>query len=190
MDPIKCFWLEPTDQILLRLRRFTFSATPPCPAHSSGIHDASVSVGQAHRSEYTHVHGDSWDHEDQRWAKQCDCGYMFKDTDQWQFNPDRLYRRTDTDEYVTLARAPVGAMYNATWMLDNPHYKSHEGVCLMLKTPGGDWCVDGPSYNNGVTGPGWTRTGAIPDGVTAMPSIPTPRFHGWLRNGYLIPLVG
>lgn len=182
---IRCFWLEPTEDVEMRLRRYVFSTVEKCATSGFEYHNADVSIGRVHRSKAPDVHGDCWPHDDPRWPATCACGYTFQPPDQWQFNPDTLYRRADTDDLVTLAAAPVGAMWNADWLIDADGYSCVGGVVLMVKTPGGEWCVDGPAYNGGNVHPrAWTRSGAIPD-VTAQPSIAMPRYHGFLRNGWL-----
>lgn len=108
-----------------------------------------------------------------------------------------FYRRADTGLTMLLDEAPAGAMWNAWWIgRESRVYKGPgsfigpDGIALMVKTPGGDWFVDGPANN----GPGWTRSGAPPR-VTASPSILIPHgrgasrepYHGWLRNGVLVP---
>jgi hypothetical protein len=73
-------------------------------------------------------------------------------------------------------------MYDAYWMKDFSDYKKRsDGIMLCVKTPGGDWIVDGPSNN----GNGWERTGTVPK-ITATPSILMARYHGWLRDGWLV----
>ena len=71
-------------------------------------------------------------------------------------------------------------------------YHGPDGRCLVLKTPAGDWMIDGPSRNNGITGAGWTRTGDPPN-ITVRPSIGMGdgkgkgrwKYHGHLNNGVL-----
>jgi hypothetical protein len=54
---------------------------------------------------------------------------------------------------------------------------------LVVRTPAGDWWVDGM-----IEGPGWQRTGTPPY-VSAKPSIILIRgaleYHGWLQDGLL-----
>lgn len=126
-------------------------------------------------------------HDDPRWPKACGCGYIFVDSDEWQLFQKMLYRRADNGEIITMEDAPAGAMWNAWWMAKDRIYKGpgsyvgQDGICLSVKTPGGDWLVDGPANN----GAGWTREGAVPD-ITASPSILiTNRYHGFLRAGWL-----
>jgi hypothetical protein len=63
-----------------------------------------------------------------------------------------------------------------------------DGMTLILRTPGGDWVIDGPSYRYGeVVGSGWKRKGEPPH-LTVTPSIVMPGFHGMLTNGFLVPV--
>jgi len=194
-DRIRCFWLEPVERYELSLRRYTSSADTreKCTASGYGYHNASAVLGRAGIErcpvvrEGQPVHGDHWPHDDGRWPATCACGYAFVLGDEWQFNLDQLFKRSDSDELVTLRSAPAGAMYDARWMADNGSYKRIDGITLVVKTPAGEWCVDGPSYDGGkISGPGWTRSGKVPD-VTARPSIHFPgQYHGWLTDGWLI----
>jgi hypothetical protein len=198
-NAIRCFWLEKTALVEMDLRRFKHApvvngtSVRECPApENHGYHNAHALIGQSNRDDCTDVHGDSWPHSDPRWPTHCSCRYEFAPGDEWQFNPNRLYRRVDTGELMTLQRAPAGAMTDADWLRDRGYsradglgYKCIDGITLQVKTPDGWWCVDGPSYNNRVAGPGWTRTGQVPE-VTAHPSILMTNYHGWLRDGYLV----
>ncbi len=186
---IKCFWIEPTDQVMRSLRRFTYTEKRVCPA--GGNHEASQEIGQCGASECPKlyegnpVHGDLWPHDDPMWPKNCrKCGEAFQEDDEWQFRPDTLYRRTDTGEVFTAHNAPPGAMRHAEWMSHFDHYNLDD-IILECKLPGGTWwCVDGRA-NNGTPGsPGWTRTGVVPE-ITARPSIAAPNYHGFLTDGYL-----
>lgn len=110
-----------------------------------------------------------------------------------------LYKTAD-GSVMTLSAAPIGAM----WSEVHPHVRpgsgsvGPDGLCLMVKTPGGNWCVDGPSWENGElkSEHGWTRTGTPPK-ITVNPSIHLlttapdgsdrkTLYHGWLRDGVLI----
>lgn len=196
MVKIRCFWLEPTDQIELSLRRYRGSDFAKCATSGWGYHNVDQIVERLSTvqlaargwpmSEGRPVHiGDAVPRSDPHWPRACSCGYQFVDDDEWQCNPDTLYRRSDNGELVTLARAPVGAMWNAEWMGES--WKGPDGIHLCVRTPGGEWSVDGPSYQGGKiqNERGWTRTGTIPD-VTANPSILIPgKYHGFLRAGWL-----
>lgn len=188
MDRIQCFFLEPSDQAEITLRRFTFTGPGvDCPKQSYG-HDASAVIGiepyalrlalQDVDGEYTYG-----DRQDARWPLNCSaCGYAFQPADEWQRGSTRLYKRSDTGALVTIRAAPVGAMWFADWMQQGataPLYRGPDGHCLVLKTPDGDWCMDGPASNGDPAKPGWVRSGSPPL-VVAMPSISQPKYHGWL----------
>lgn len=183
---IRCFWLEPSDQVEMTLRRFVWSdKAGKCGATVTGAHDASVAIGRVAKKDVTDVHGDHWPHADPRWPRQCACGYTFSDEDQWQFNPHALYRRADTGELLVLGRAPAGAMWNAYWLRGIKTFKDRpDGVVLIVRTPGGDWAVDGPSSNGNGWERGGTPAGPAPD-VDVNPSIVCGAYHGFLRHGWL-----
>lgn len=151
-----------------------------CPKGSCTC-DAVVVVGECAADDSSRIPSDELKL-DPRWPKACECGYVFQPEDRWQDSNHRFYRRTDTGELHLLSSAPVGAMWDAVWYKDIKTYKvRQDGIMLVVRTPGGDWCVDGPSNN----GNGWERTGTVPK-VTANPSISMPDYHGWLRDGYLV----
>ena len=184
-DRIRCFFLEPTGFARRFLRRYVPAAADrPCPL-VYGYHDADVLIDVVASGA---VSGDLHPHDDPRWPSRCACGHAFEPGDEWQLFHRDLYARRDTGEQTTLSEAPHGAMWYADWFSD---YKGPDGHTLVVKTPGGDWIVDMPP---GGKGRPWTRTGAPPD-VTATPSIAIGRdppgdgpwkYHGWLRDGYLV----
>lgn len=179
---IQCFFLEPMAFARESLRRFTFSDRAACPANSWG-HDASVIIGNVPYPPADRMGegGDTVSHDDPNWPKKCaQCDYLFKPEDQWQRNLNRLMHRGDHGAmWTTLAEAPVGSMWYADWY----PWRGPDGHCLVVKTPGGEWIVDGPSSGGGTP---WTRTGEVPR-VTANPSIHFPgKYHGWLREGVLV----
>jgi hypothetical protein len=182
-DRVECFLLTPSEYAQESLRRYSSTQDEKC--FPFGYHNASVPIGTLPfpHSDLDGKPGKGIGHEDPRWPKTCACGYVFQDTDAWQHNIIRLYQRSDhVTLMTTLAEAPIGALWDADWY----NWKGPDGRCLVLKTPGGDWVIDGPSSSNdGSKGPPWTRTGEVPM-VTASPSIHFPgKFHGWLRNGIL-----
>lgn len=164
----------------MSLRRFTFEGCT-----KSWGHDAKVSLEQVPYPLANNLDGESRiavDHGDARWPAHCTaCGYAFVEGDEWQVNKTRLYRRLETGELMPLSRAPAGAMWFASWLQGMDDFKSPDGNILVLRTPGGDWVVDGPASGGGGH---WTRTG-VPPKVTANPSIICDSYHGWLRDGYL-----
>ncbi len=190
---IKCFWLRPTRQILRSLRRYTHGDSKPCPGGGWG-HSASAVLGQCGVHELPKkyvgrpVHGDLWPHDDPLWPKHCSrCGYEFVDEDIWQFNPDRMYLRVDTQEMMTKHAAPPGAMINiGDWMCTDFIVNRYpDKIVLECKLPDGTWwCVDGRATNGTPESEGWIRTGVVPN-ITARPSIATPGYHGFLTEGYL-----
>lgn len=88
---------------------------------------------------------------------------------QWLRNPA-------TGEEYPVHDAPPGAMFFADWY--------QEGATLAVKLPDGTvWLID-LEYEPGKK---WTRHGK-PPAITATPSILTANYHGWLRDGQLIPV--
>jgi hypothetical protein len=179
MKVIQCFWLEPSDVAETSLRRYSKNN---CPS-SWGYHNASVSVGRKHYP-LGGYHGEYRNHDvdktDPHWPTHCQCGYAFQASDEWQTGTTRLYRRVESGELYLLSQAPVGAMWDADWYRDIEGYVKGHPEILTVKTPGGDWVVDGPSNSGG----NWTRTGTVPN-VTANPSIVCGGYHGFLRSGRL-----
>ena len=120
----------------------------------------------------------------------------FAQDDRQQVWFETVYRRSDTHRLVMLRDAPVGAMWHAPWYREmaersqeagqtKPTFSAHpDGRCLMVRTPGGDWCVDQRSSQGGY----WRRDG-VPPYVTAHPSIALgdpERYHGWRKGGILV----
>lgn len=179
---IQCFWLEPSEIAEKTLRRYG-RGDANCPGRW-GYHNASVSLGQVPYSSQNSLNGeyrDAADKTDPRWPTHCSCGYQFQDEDNWQTGLTRLYRRAETGELFNLAEAPVGAMWDACWYRNIKGFNSSHPEMLMVRTPGGDWAVDGPSSNGG----NWTRSGSVPN-VTAKPSIMCGGYHGFLTSGFLV----
>src|SRR3954452_17871442 len=139
MARIRCFLLEPTGQAQVKLRRYAHVGD--CPL---GYHDASTffrNEPEVTNDEGYLCHnsvGDVPSHDDPRWPRQCSgCSYLFREEDVWQRFTERLYRRKDTGEEMTLRDAPPGAMWEAWWFDDMwvPQGKHN----LVVRTPGGDW---------------------------------------------------
>lgn len=213
MTEIACFLLEPTDEQRVSLRRYRSSGTSDkCPL-PYGYHTAQAQIGIAPitygdvawgpgRSRIIeHLDEALWrpSHEDSRWPALCDCGYAFQPDDYWQLFTEQLWRRTDTGELTTLQETVPGAMWFAWWFEGQPHYCGPDGRSLVVKTPGGDWMVDGPASN--CTLPEdrehrcWVRHGEAPritvgkNGNTCAAgagSILAGSYHGFLRDGKLV----
>lgn len=112
-----------------------------------------------------------------------------------------VWRRTDTgEEFEYLSAVPVGGMWFADWYGDSFCKPQLEHV-LIVKTPGGDWVVDGQSSNCTIPDDRkqerhhcWIIEGKLPNitvsknGITCQAgggSILIGSYHGFLRNGYL-----
>lgn len=192
MDPIQCYMLEPLQKVRLHLRRYS-AGVYTCPLPYK-YHNAMVLLREE-PCEGSLAHCSSFltpeEKADPNWPKVCDCGYLFTDEDAWQHFRSHVYRRTDTGEEMILSEAPPGAMWNADWMLTDKGrkpgdlYCGPDGLCLIIKTPGGEWMIDGPASNGPEGKPCWTRSGTPPN-LTATPSILCGGFHGWLRDGRLV----
>lgn len=190
---IRCFLLEPTGRAVRKLRRFRWSSDGPCVGRDArpGAYsycDAFEPLDVVDGTE--HVNGDSWPHDDPRWPTKCrSCGRQFTAADEWQLWTEREMRRSDTGALTTIRDADPGAMWFADWLAEAGAGADHTArragqAHLIVKTPAGDWDIDGPSSN----GNGWTREGTAP-AITARPSIGigTPfRYHAWLTAGELV----
>lgn len=179
MSGIKVFWLEPVAMIERSLRRFKSGNTCPLPF---GYHSISVPIGRDVRelppktpdeARYERSDPDPEDFaEDPRWPTHCDCGYAFTDEDRRQVNEERLYAALPTCDLYTLHKAPVGAMWDAWWMPSM--WAGPDGVCLVVRTPGGDWVVDDQASN-------CTRDQCVPDAEGRR--IFTRSHYCWVRHG-------
>jgi hypothetical protein len=196
---VRCFFLEPTGRYVRELRRYSerqrydVDRQPEPNACKLAYHDAKVVLdiqdgGTGDENELP-ASGDVFPHTDPRWPTHCSgCGYEFTGSDEYLLNHTAEYRRTDTGELTTIRDAPVGAMWLAPWLAGHGSI-TYQGQRsgqphLIVKTPRGDWDVDGPSTN----GNGWSWTGnpRHPVTVTARPSIQIHSFHAFLTNGELV----
>lgn len=179
MEPIKCFFLEPTGVEKMGLRRYGSDSDcmTKCP---TGWHDATTDIGRCSVEEapqLQRVYADER-RDDPRWPKTCEkCGYEFKPTDAYQLFTQQVYRRVDTGEELTLREAPAGAMYYADWMIDRwdgwdkskslPWGPGPDGHFLVVKCPpaGREWNVDSRASNCDLKEDNehkcWVRHGSI-----------------------------
>jgi len=188
MNPVRCFYIEPTDRVRRQLRRYCDDLTKPCPSRYKYHNGHQPFAEGTCRMDETKVWRFDDAHEtpprdDPRWPTKCDdCDYLFTEKDHYQLFHDVIYVRKDTGEEFALRDAPVGAMWDGDWY----PWKGPDGKCLVLRCPPegayNDWIIDGPSSNEKRP---WTRTGEPPR-VTANPSILWPNYHGWLRDGVLV----
>ncbi len=193
---IECFLLYPTNMVRRHLRRYAgwimVDGLPKqrggrCEIEGNdGYHQAWVRVEDtvAHQDEGKNLLCEHWSSHkgDSRWPTYCACGYQFQRNDEWQVFTELIYMR-DTGETMTLREAPVGAMWDAVWFKGAKNYGGPDGLCLVVKTPGGEWCIDGPSSAGG----NWVRTGSPPK-ITVRPSIGIGNpfwYHGFLTEGVL-----
>lgn len=185
-----CFWTERTGEAEVSLRRYTDAE---CPA--GRYHNSSAAIGRRPLLLNTDGYVKVLPLENYAghplWPVACACGYIFADDDEWQVDQEPIYRADDGREWPHRS-LPVGAMQDAAWL--HGFGTGPDGIALVVVLPpeAADtrshwWHVDGPSRNNGVPGPGWTRTGdpRNPPSLSVTPSILTPDYHGFLTNGIL-----
>ena len=180
MSKIKCLMLEPTTLVRDELRRWAVGS------RDSHCHDASSVVYMSREKlpdDISRCDTEDVDRSNLLWPKTCSCGYEFADSDHWQVCITQLYCCPD-GALVILNEAPPGAMWFADWMAELGIEGPDGHVLVVALPPKGGlndvWVIDQKSQN----GSGWTRTG-VPPTVTVTPSILTPRYHGFLRDGYL-----
>ena len=196
---IPVFWLEATDQNRRFLRRYSSGRKGHCP--ESGCHNARVEI---ERGPDVVVNGysiaESPPMDDTRWPTQCSCGYVFAEDDHYQLFSEHIYRRSDTGGEETIRDASPGAMWDAWWL----GRKGPDGISLMVKTPSGDWFVDGRASNCTMPEDNehkcWVRHGNPKNPQGSEPlhvdkngntcgagagSIGQEAYHGFLHNGYL-----
>lgn len=190
---IKCFFIEPTGMEYRYLRRYS-----DLHVNDKHYHDAMISLDIV--PDVNEPSGDNiWPREDERWPKECSCGYKFEETDHWQLFHRSQYIDKTTGKLYTLREAPEGAMWYSDWYPEE--WRGPDGHSLVVKVPKDhDWLIDGVASN--CTKPGdkshrcWIRHGVPPNitvdknGNTCSAgggSILTPDWHGFLRNGVLEP---
>jgi hypothetical protein len=183
---IECFWLEPIELGASTLRRYEkCDSYGSCPQNRMRIHDTTVAIGEVPypfgKERYTGYGADDVPHDHPQWPKVCEtCGYVFKDTDVWQHNVHRLFKGAPDGKLYSTRNMPPGAMYDAFWSVKGP-----DGIALaVVLPPDGGYDVWHPDANSS-NGTPWTRTGTVPK-VTCSPSVQTPRYHGHLRDGFLV----
>jgi hypothetical protein len=179
--PHRVFWLEPTELVQVRLRVYRYEKDVSCIAatHAEQCCDADVVIypqaahsawiedleGGTHRTR-TELVGE----DDPRWPSHCDaCGVAFSSSSAPstpQVWAETLYRGAPDGQLYTLRNAPIGAMWHADWLADHAGgaWTGPDGLSITVRTPGGDWCIDGEASNCTrkqsvpVEGkPGWTR---------------------------------
>lgn len=149
---------------------------------------------------------DGWPRDDPRWPKECErgCGHVFQNHEVYQLFYEREWKRSDTGTIYTIRpptsgtkldadAAPVGAMWDADWFHKLTPWQGPDGKSLMVRTPGGDWMVDGPVCRESKEC--WVRTGEAPK-ITVQGTFsrrlrkpPWRDFAGILEDGLLRELV-
>lgn len=192
----RVFLIKPLPKVRRTLRVFSFSED--CTGGARSYHNAELVIEPERNKPLPNPDGfeeepdESAYADDPRWPTTCPtCGKPFAGMKhERQVNDERLYEGAPDGKLYSLHQPelPVGALWDAWWI----GRKGPDGLCLMLKCPGGEWWIDGTAAN----GPGWTRTGTVPV-ITVTPSIGIYgkaadaltrgfAFHSWLTNGVLL----
>lgn len=209
-----CFWLERTSTQRRFLRRYTNRPNIKEWTCAGGWHEAAAVLDKVEDSNDTVSSGDHLPHDHVLWPRTCRCGYVFRDDvwivdhhrleDIFQVFHEREYVRKDTGAIYVLRpptgelpidadAAPIGALWNASWLADLNDYRGADGMSVMCRTPGGDWAIDGPStdHEGNRAAARWVRSGTPPR-LTVQGSIlqtkrkpPYRDYHGHLQNGEL-----
>lgn len=198
MSPVKVFWLEPTTQKRLELRRYANDSSCSAKPYGMQCHDARVALETIDDpTDSLHGYGpaaadaDSWKSDritraDPRWPSHCACGYAFADDDTWQVNYDHLYEARGGPHdgaLFDLREAPPGAMWDASWYRDRDGggpWTGPDGISLVVKLPNGhDWCVDQQASN--CTRPQWGPKEI--DGVMHKEVWLGRTHYCWIRHG-------
>jgi hypothetical protein len=180
MPPIQCFMAEPSGYVNQTLTSWAWVDDTPCPlktGSSEGAHEAEIVV--------TETADALIEDNDPRYPTHCACGYEFQPADEHYSVGRIIYKRPDApDQLMLQGNLPPGAMLWSDWKHSKGsiyHEQRGGGPHLHVMTPGGMWDLDSIASN----GPGWKWSGTPPN-VTALPSIITGDYHGWLRDGVLI----
>lgn len=126
---------------------------------------------------------------DPRWPIACKCGYKFHPEEHWMHNVTRLYEGSPDGKLYILRELPIGAMWNACWLLDGKteagisRYAGPDGKAWCVMLPGGsEWIVYGPASDAGEK---WDVQG-VPPNITVHPSINAVGvFHGHIKGGLI-----
>lgn len=190
-DPVKVFFLAPTDRERRWLRRF---GDGPCPDGRSFCNGMFfLEEGLAADEDTPGARDQKPPKTDRRWpAKCCHCGKFFGDDTKgtYQLFRKRVYRRVDNGFECTIDEAPAGAVWDAWWV---HHYNKRrgsgapqpispppapgvgsmtgpDGRCLVVRLPDGhDWMIDSRASNcsmkDNATHHCWVRRGTPEDGT-------------------------
>lgn len=208
MTPVKCFLITPTDQADRFLRRYEKHSDDraKCEVCEHEYHQVSVLIGRfpvllgqpdESGNHYQRSPDVSKYKGDKRWPKEAPCGYKFLPDDERQVYTETVYTDEVGNEY-SLRKPVPGMMYESWWYSDT--MKGDDGKAYIVILPDlHPWSIDGRAKN--CTKPDewthrcWIRHGTPPvltvdkNGNTCgagAGSIQTPKFHGFLRDGYLV----
>ena len=181
-----CFMLEDLRLARYHLRRYAGGSECSGPmGYHNAMGEAIAEIAEDPAKDYTGTRPPEVAPDDPRWPRACACGYEFVNDDARQVFARGVYRRVDTGEIMTWEDAPGGAIREAAWWPD----RGQDGHGWVVKLPSGEeWMSEGRAGNcQCPPDPAhrcWSRTGSAPR-LTVNPSIATPRWHGWLRDGVL-----
>lgn len=200
---IPCIFIVPTGlvHVMYRRKRWNDDKSPKCTS-IFGYHNAATFIEKQQKAfgYIDRLKVSDQIKADQRWPKECPCGYIFQDTDEWEIDFKSEYAKHDDPTLVfTLAKnsAPIGAMWFADWYL--PACAGPDGHSLVVRTPGGDWLVDSRASNctlpNDDVHKCWVRTGEPPNitvgkgGFTCAAGagsiLMSNGYHAFLQDGIL-----
>jgi hypothetical protein len=128
--------------------------------------------------------------------------FLLEKTDKWKKMNDvcsvPIYKRVDTGEEMTIRDAPAGAIWENDYWNEYPMLCGLDGKSYSVKTPAGDWIIDGPANNcsrpDDRVHKCWCRHGEAPNftvnknGNTCSAgggSILIGNYHAFLLNGIL-----
>lgn len=194
---IKCFLIEPSGMSKVFARRYASGSK--CSKNELGYHNAQLFVGEfpTVKDEQGYLTNIPVP-EGTIFPTHCECGYEFTNDDQKQSFNEEIYVCRETNERMTLRDAKVGAIWRAWWYEDITGMRGVDGKSYCVKTPGGDWLIDGHASNctnrNDDIHKCWCRHGEAPNftvdknGNTCAAgagSIMMRGYHGFLINGEL-----
>lgn len=99
-----------------------------------------------------HCFSEPYKYEVSEYPAKCDsCDYAFKPKDSYSFNVIKTWLRADNGLFACnqVHKAPVGAMWDATWNHDVKDWCGQDGLSICVMTPGGEWNIDSRASNCG-----------------------------------------
>lgn len=203
MEKIKCVYFKSTEFIRLDFRRYCSkhnNGTESHPCEIKGYHtqllhwkDIRVEEAPQYKKLLDVLHKEGAE----RWPTHCDCGYAFEIDDYWQILKRPLFQNSETSELVTMDDIPVGGVWYHDTLKEI--FFGPDKKCLIVRTPGGDWCPDSPDANCGMLEDKlhkcWIRRGepsklsidrngilcSRPDGLAQV-----GRWLGSVQDGYIL----